>query len=198
MFLEKAGCSFADSERIGISLDGGIDGSKVHMTGHSIDKIYKNGVLVDEVVDHNLVVNSFLNLVMCLMKNQSNYSGIQYWAIGEGSASWDGKDKEPPTPSITDNRLTKEIGRVPITPTEIVFLNSDYDVVSVPTNIIQITHLFGTSDCNGEWREFGIFGGNATTSANSGIMVNKRHHKVINKTSDMTVERIMRFTLSLV
>ena len=45
----------------------------VHMTGEIIDKIYKNGVLVDTIVGHNLVVNSFLKLVMLLIKNQNNY-----------------------------------------------------------------------------------------------------------------------------
>ena len=44
--------------------------SKVKMTGECIDRIYKNGVLVDEIVGHNLVVSSFLNLVMCLLKRQ--------------------------------------------------------------------------------------------------------------------------------
>lgn len=195
MYLENAGCGFRDSEKMAISMMNA-DDTRLHMTGQSIDRIFKNGVLVEEIVDHNLVVNSFLNLVMCLVKQQSGYKGIQYWAVGKGSASWDGA--EPPAPAITDTRLTSEIGRVPIAASEIVFLNSNYEVVNTPTNIIQISHIFGTADCNGEWREFGIFGGNGTTAANSGIMINKRHHKVINKSSDMTVERIMRFTLNLV
>ena len=68
----------------------------------------------------------------------------------------------------------------------------------IPTNILQIKHTFGVNDCNGTWREFGIFGGNATTTANSGLLINKRHHAVITKTDEMTIERTMRFTLSLV
>lgn len=185
-----------DCEQMALRL-ASADPSNVHMTGQSIDRIFKNGVLVDEIVDHNLVVNSFLNLVMCLLKKQSGYSGIQYWAIGQGSTSWDSLS-DPPTPAVTDTRLTSEIGRVPIAASEIAFLNASYNVVTTPSNIIQITHTFGTADCNGAWREFGIFGGNATAALNSGIMINKRNHKVINKTSEMTVERIMRFTLSLV
>ena len=183
-----------DNEVLALKLSSG-DLSGVHMTGQSIDRIYKNGVLVDEIVGHNLVVNSFLNLVMCLLKQQNGYFGIQYWAVGSGASSW---DSVMPTPEITASRLTAEIGRVPISTSELVFLNTNYEVVSTPTNILQISHTFGANDCNGTWREFGIFGGNATEVLNSGIMINKRHHAVITKTEEMIIERIMRFTLSLV
>lgn len=170
------------------------DPTKVYMTGHIEDKIFKNGVLVETRVGHNLIVNSFLKLVMCLIKRQSGYSGIQYWAVGSGDASW---DSSIPTPDENATRLTKELGRVTIQPSEISFLDTSYNVVSTPTNIIQIKHTFGVNDCNGVWREFGIFGGNATASANSGIMINKRHHAVLTKTEEMVVERTMRFTINL-
>lgn len=169
--------------------------SDIHMTGQSIDRIYKKGVLVEERVGHNLVVNSFLNLVMCLLKQESGYSGLQYWAVGSGNSSW---DDNTPTPEIDATRLTSEIGRVPISINDLRFLDSNYNEVSNPTNILQISHTFGINDCNGTWREFGIFGGNATEILNSGIMINKRHHAVINKTDEMTIDRIMRFTLNLV
>lgn len=172
------------------------DCHNVHMTGQIIDRIYdKDGNLVQEIIGHNLVVNSFLNLVMCLLKQHGGYSGIQYWAIGSGASSW---DSVTPTPEIGATRLTSEIGRVPISANNIKFLNSNFEEVSTPTNIIQISHTFGADDCNGVWREFAIFGGNATSALNSGIMINKRHHSIITKTRDMSVERIMRFTLNLV
>lgn len=170
------------------------DLSSVHMTGQITDRIFKNGVLVEEIVGHNLVVNSFLNLIMYLLKHQSGYSGIQYWAIGSGAESW---DSSIPTPDINATTLTAELGRVPISADEITFLDPDFNEVSTPTNILQIKHTFGSSECNGVWREFGIFGGNATESLNSGILINKRHHAIITKTEDMTVERTMRFTLNL-
>ena len=171
------------------------EGHQVHMTGEIIDHIYYADGHVEERVGHNLVVNSFLNLVMCLLKQQSGYKGIQYWAVGSGASSW---DSSLPNPDISATKLTSELGRVPIAASEIQFLNSNYNVVTTPTNILQISHTFGPTDCNGVWREFGIFGGNATTAANSGIMINKRHHAVITKTEEMTIERIMRFTLNLV
>lgn len=190
---ENAKTMGVDTDNIALALASG-DDHAIKMTGQITDRIFKNGVLVEERVGHNLVVNTALNLIMALLKRQSGYSGIQYWAVGSGASSW---DSGLPSPTAGDTRLTAEIGRVAIDPSEIVFLNGNLQVSSTPTNIIQITHTFGVNDCNGKWREFGIFGGNATASANSGIMINKRNHEVITKTSEMTVERVMRFTLSL-
>lgn len=194
MRRENVVMSHQDTEKLSAKMLAG-DLSGVHMTGHCIDRIYKKGVLVDEIIGHNLVVSSFTNLVMCLLKQQEGYSGIQYWAVGSGATSW---DSSMPEPTLSEAKLTAEIGRVPISKSKIVFLDSNYNVVSTPTNIIQVSHTFGYSDCNGAWREFGIFGGNATVNANSGIMINKRHHALITKTDEMQVERVMRFTLSLV
>ncbi len=193
MFSENVSMNKQDAETLAMKLQSG-DLSGVHMTGEITDRIFKNGKLVEERHGHNLVVNSFLRLVMCLLKKQASYTGIQYWAVGSGNASW---DSNMPTPDINATRLTAEIGRVAIPANEITFLDSNYEETTTPTNIIQVRHLFGTSDCNGTWREFGLFGGNATGNANSGIMINKRHHAVLTKTSEMTVERTMRFTLSL-
>jgi hypothetical protein len=193
MFNEKTNTMCKDIDNITLALTSG-DIHSVRMIGEITDRIFKNGVFVEERKGHNLVVNSVLKLIMCLLKNQSGYSGIQYWAVGSGASSW---DSSMPSPDVNATRLTAEIGRVAIPSSEIVFLDSNNNVSSTPTNIIQITHTFGTADCNGVWREFGIFGGNATATANSGLMINKRHHAVITKTSEMTVERVMRFTLSL-
>ena len=194
MFRETVTMDKHDNEVLAMKLQNG-DLSGVKMTGEITDRIFKNGVLVDERHGHNLVVNSFLRLVMCLLKKQSGYTGIQYWAVGSGAASW---DSNMPTPDINATQLTAELGRVAIPASEIVFLDSNYDETATPTNIIQVKHVFGTADCNGVWREFGLFGGNATSNANSGILINKRHLAVITKTNEMTVERTMRFTLSLV
>lgn len=194
MFNENTNFKQEDSEMVNLQSKA-VEDHNVHMTGEIIDRIHYADGHVEERVGHNLVVNSFLNLVMCLLKQQSGYKGIQYWAVGSGASSW---DSSMPNPDIKSTKLTAELGRVAIGAGEIKFLNSDYNEVSTPTNILQISHTFGPSDCNGVWREFGIFGGNATTAKDSGIMINKRHHAVITKTEEMTIERIMRFTLNLV
>lgn len=194
MFKDSGNFGQKDSEHMNMKTLN-LDGHNVHMTGEIIDRIHYADGHIEERVGHNLVVNNFLNLVMSLLKGQAGYKGIQYWAVGSGASSWNGS---MPNPDINSTKLTAELGRVAIGAGEIKFLNSDYNEVSTPTNILQISHTFGPSDCNGVWREFGIFGGNATTAKDSGIMINKRHHAVITKTEEMTIERIMRFTLNLV
>lgn len=168
----------------------------VHMIGHITDKItYKDG-RVEVIEGHNLVVNSFLKLIMSLLKGNNQNSGAKYWAVGSGSSSW---DNTPIDPKITETKLTAEIGRKAISSSDISFLDEKFNVVSTPTNILQIVVKFNESECNGSWREFGIFGGeSATSTKNSGIMINKRHHALLTKTNEMVVERTMRFTLNLV
>lgn len=194
MLKESSKLNQKDQERIGLQLLSS-DLKDVKMIGETIDTIHYADGRVEIIHGHNLVVSTFLNLVMCLLKGQGGYSGIQYWAVGSGLDSW---DASIPNPDISANKLTTELGRVPISAGDIKFLDNMFNETETPTNIIQITHVFGVSDCNGIWREFGIFGGNATSTANSGIMINKRHHAIITKTNEMVVERVMRFIISLV
>lgn len=186
-------CFGTDTQSMSIDIKS-TDIHNVSMTGEIVDEIYKDGKLVDTVVGHNLVVNSFLKLVMALFANTDGYTGIGYWAVGSGEDSW---DDNLPSPEENASRLTNEIGRVPIDKSEIKFLLEDDTGSQTPTNIIQIKHTFDINDCNGPWREFGIFGGNATSEPNTGIMVNKRHHAVTYKTDEMVVTRTMKFTLTL-
>lgn len=194
-FNDKTATGAIDTDGMGIQTVGD-DYLKVQMTGHITDRVFDlKGNLIEERVGHNLVVNSMVPLIMSLFKKQANYSGLSYWAVGSGATAW---DTTLPNPTMTEVKLTNEIGRVAITPAEMVYLTPTYEVSATPTNSIQISHTFGANDCNGIWREFGIFGGTANNTANSGVMVNKRHHKVITKTEEMVVERVMRFTITLV
>lgn len=194
MFVDGFNGNLKDAEHMNLGTFSG-DAHNVHMTGDIIDRIHYGDGHVEERVGHNLVVNSFLSLVMSLLKGQNGYGGVKYWAVGSGASSW---DANMPNPESSATRLTSELGRKAITANDIKFLDADFNESPSPTNILQITVTFDSSDCNGVWREFGIFGGNASSSLNSGFMINKRHHAVITKTEEMTIERIMRFTLSLV
>lgn len=179
-----------------------IENSSICMKGKIIDKIYDTkGNLLEVREGENLVVTSFLDLVACLLKNEDGYKGIKYWAIGRGDDSWD--TDGTPSPTLGDKALmwngnSTEIGRVEIADDEITFLNDDFSTATGITHILQIKHTFAETDFpNTNWREFGIFGGDATEAQDSGIMINHRTHAVLAKTDEMIVERIMRFTLSL-
>lgn len=170
------------------------DNVNVSLVGNRIvDKIlYASGK--EEVIerDCNLVVNSILPLIMGCLKG--SLQGIQYWAVGSGAESW---DSSTPEPSLTETTLTKELGRKVIPSSGISFVTpGTYEPSSSPTTCLKVVATFDESECNGDWREFGIFGGNATTTKDSGYMLDKKHHDILTKTENMKVERTIYFTIS--
>lgn len=134
---------------------------------------------------HNLVVNTVLPLIMGMLRG--DLQGIQYWAIGSGSPSW---DTTPINPLVTESTLTNEIGRKVIPTSNILFVDPvTFEESDTPTSCVRIFCSFYEDECNGSWREFGIFGGNATAEKNSGYMIDKKHHSVITKTQDLQIDR---------
>lgn len=119
--------------------------------------------------------------------------GATYWAVGSGEEAWDTSSHDP---QPSDTRLANEIGRKEIPKSAIKFLDEFGSETSAITNTIQITLTFGVEELNGVWREFAIVGGNATSSANTGILINHKVHGVINKTNTMEIERQMKFTFN--
>lgn len=166
------------------------------MDGVYKDKItYSDGRVVETEWSHNLIVSSALSLITSLLANQSDTKGIQYWAVGSGLQSW---DNAMPNPNSSAKTLTTELGRKKLDETNIRFIDSEGNTSDEPTNKIEVSCFFEENDCNGTWREFGIFGGNATADANTGTLIDKKHHQLITKTNEMTIERTIVFTLSLV
>ena len=124
------------------------------------------------------------------------------WAIGSGASSWDSRwdSNLPPSTDVSATRLVNEIGRLPLSISGSDSYMTYVDQEGVPTdeltNRLLVTRRFGRNDVNGEWREFALFGGNASETRGSGIMINHRIHRVITKTSDLTVERNIIFTFN--
>lgn len=140
----------------------------------------------------NTVVNDCSKLIACLMKGQSGYSGIKYWAVGSGNPNM--SNTNPDTPSVTDTKLQAETFRKAIDPANIVFLDGSNNVSATPTNKLQISITFLENEANGELREFGLFGGDATSNKDTGIMINRKIHPLIYKTSGMRLDRVIRIS----
>ena len=153
---------------------------------------YANGD-VEVVKGENLIVDGLLRLVTTLLGVKSGYTGLKYWAVGQGNSSWDTSTPEALT---TDTELTNEIGRKQISASDMTWVTSNGSDSSTPTNRLKVRVTFGANECVGTWREFGLFGGNATDSRNSGIMINQKNHSVITKTNEMEIEREIIFTFS--
>lgn len=141
----------------------------------------------------NLIVNDIGKLIACLFKKQDDYTGLSYWAIGSGQDAWDGKDVNA---TVLDSRLEAEHYRKEIPKENIQFLDEFGEPTEEITNRIGITLTFATNEANGKWREFSIFGGNATESPNTGLMINHKIHKILTKDESMTIERQIRFTFN--
>ena len=162
--------------------------------GMYYDIIKRNGKIEITPCRHNLVVTSVTKLISALLGGKIS-SGIKYWAVGSGDDSW---DTNPADPQLSEVRLTNEIGRKVITADDIEFYDSNNNPSPTPTNRLHIHATFGEDECNGKWREFGLFGGDdASVVVNSGIMVDKKHHDVITKTSDTIIERHIVLTFNL-
>ena len=152
---------------------------------------YADGTVETTEWTNNVIVNDINKAIAYALAQKG---GATYWAIGQGLDTWD--NDNPPSPSATDTSLVSEIGRKAISGSNIKFLTSEGVESSSPTNIIQITLTFNSSDCNGNWREFAIVGGDATSDINTGILINHKTHKLISKDSTMEIERQMRFTFN--
>lgn len=150
----------------------------------------KTGELIEERVYNNLVVDACSTLIAGLMKGV--LSGVQYFAVGSGSSSWN--NASLPSPAAGDTKLLNETYRKAITANDIKFIDANNAESATPTNRLQISVTFEESEANGELRELGLFGGNASSTKNSGYMLNRKIHSLIYKTSGMKLERIIRFT----
>ena len=142
---------------------------------------------------HNLIVNDIGKLIASLFKKESGYTGLSYWAIGSGQDAW---DTSTANPTVNDTKLETEIFRKEIQKSDIKFIDGEGREQGSPTNRIAVTVTFSTTEANGKWREFGIYGGNATATKDSGLMINHKIHKILTKDETMTIERQIRFTFN--
>jgi hypothetical protein len=145
-------------------------------------------------VGHNLVVDACSKLIASLLKGQSGYGGLKYWEVGSGQSSW--VDSAPPTPVSGDVGLNNPLYRKAIQATDMSFIDANSVVVTGPTNRIQVVVTFGSTEANGYLREFGLFGGDSTCTSTlgTGIMINRKTHGVIYKTSGISLTRTLRLT----
>lgn len=132
----------------------------------------------------NLIVEGFGRIVAGLLKGEPGHSGLTHWAIGQGdfptdpqTSPWDvlsvGDRQALAVPTLT--QLFSESARSPV---GIDFLDALDNVTTSITNRLEIRAAFDQT-ISGFFREFGIFGGDATPTLNSGIMMDIKLHSVV-------------------
>ncbi len=165
-------------------------------TGYIVDKItnVKTGT-IQIITGYNIVVDECSRLIAALLKEEEGINGIQYWAVGEGNSDWDDLNWEEnaPEPSNEANQLLNEQARKPHD--SISFIDAVEEETGDITNRLLIQVTFSEGEANYSLREFGLFGGDASSDTNSGIMINHYYHPVITKTEEMILERNLILTL---
>lgn len=130
----------------------------------------------------------------------AGYTGISYLACGEGSVSWDSASptQDPNKPDLHAETFRKAVGAADMAfldESEIGDAAGPVTVVSTPSRVIRVQVTLDYAEANGPLREFALFGGNATATADSGHIFNWVVHGLINKDSSMRIARTIRIIL---
>lgn len=139
----------------------------------------------------NQIQNPFSDMLTALCKGEAGFSRIGYLAVGEGLVSWD--SSTPPQP-YAQTTLEDEYFRKAIPAGDIIFIDplTNLPTGGTPSSKIEISSLITTTEAVGTMREFGLFGGEATATFDSGQMVNWIIHDRIDKDTSFEIERIVR------
>lgn len=143
--------------------------------------------------EENCVCIGLKTLTCGLMAQEASYLGNFWIANGTGDVSWDGN---LPTALSTTTQLVAEAARKVVT--SIVYLDSGDNVVATPTKTIKFTTTFLNAESIGDIREFGLFGGDATASSNTGLLTDYKTHVKIVKDGSHTLMRELKFDMTTV
>lgn len=139
----------------------------------------------------NTIVDSAWPLIAGLLKNDPALSGILFWAVGAGDPAWDGAHISA---SAAATRLQNEIDRQALPAAAIDYLNEEGRPARVPTTRLEIRSTFSWPESR-TVREFGLFGGDATDTRDSGRLVNYVIHPSLDLAAGSQLTRRLHFTL---
>lgn len=142
----------------------------------------------------NLITEPITRLLAGLMKNEPTFpNGIAFHAVGSGLVSW---DTALPAPTFAQTQLVTEIFRK--APDSISYLDGGGLPTLTITNKIRVKTTFDFLDgpgLNGNFiREQGLFGGDATSTLNSGKLIDAINHVKIFK--DATIRLVRQIELT--
>ncbi|AEO93450.1 gp190 [Bacillus phage G] len=155
----------------------------------------QGGELLEQIEFKNLIVNTASTLMAQRLapgyeqnKNTGTFiaDGLQYLAVGTivdpdnpGNFNY----MSPPPATVEQTKLEKELFRKEFT--SWTFLDpSGNSTGNNPTNILRLATTFMENEAVGPLVEMGLFGGNATATADTGYMFNYKTFAVWNKPSD--------------
>ncbi len=138
-----------------------------------------------------MLTNQFYAYLAALVKGEPG-TGSLYIAVGSGDTGW---DSNPPAYQRDTQQLTHEIARKSVDLENIQFLDTDGNTVARPTSELRIITSFPAGEGTGTIRECGLFGG-AGSQTGSGRLLSYFTHPRIDKSTDMSLERSLRLSLT--
>ena len=155
--------------------------------------IYKDGSkkVTTGTIKPNQIQNTFSTLLASLCKAESGYGALTYMAIGSGQVSW---DSSTPSQPYATTELETEYFRKAIDPADMIYIDpvTNISTGGTPSSKIEIAVTLESADAIGTMREFGLFGGTATTTLDSGELVNWVVHNKVDKDTSVELQRIVR------
>lgn len=167
----------------------------------SSEIVMPKGLYQDRLISHkgkaidfgrrsNIIVDRCRFLLAAFMKGDTS-SGIQSLKVGKGLDTWD--SNPPAQPVRTTEFLTDTSPMdIPITASQIEYLDAAGNITAGPTHSLRITIILGPGTppiASGETsyplREFGLFG----RFGSEEYMIDYARHPVIHKQADDTLER---------
>ena len=144
-------------------------------------------------VRYNTKMDNVAILIAALMANEAGIGGILQHAQGIGDTVW----VTPTIPAVNtaDTTLLSEAGRK--APTSIVFLDGADLPTLTPTAKILVSTTYVEADLVGVTiREQALFGGDATTAVDTGIIINVIRHDPLFKSGAAILTRNIKITFS--
>jgi hypothetical protein len=142
----------------------------------------------------NAITYGAWTVVTALLRNDPNLRGLLFCAVGSGDVAW---DRAPPSSgaSAGRTRLRAEVDRRALAESDFVYLDPRGNAARGPTDRLEVTARFAWPQGSKVLREFGLFGGDATATVNTGYLMNYVMHPVISLAAGQTLTRRVRFTL---
>jgi len=173
----------------------------VYKSLNGFDKIEKRDWQKNQIQDSavNLIVPQLFGMYTSVL---SGFNPVNYFALGAGNSSWDADPNNVNKP-YDQTTLTNEVG---ITNSRIAIDDSFFTLLDVstgnalnpqaPSSKIRLNVTIDANEGIGDLREFGLFG-NATSTVDSGIMLNWITHPLIEKDNQLVINReiVLDFTV---
>lgn len=144
--------------------------------------------------EYQAIVSDTLRVLLAaLLAEEAGYGGVLYLAVGAGNPTWDTTGTPQPDPD--QDTLLDELAREAVT---VVYLDESGAEVAGPTRFLKISATFDIGEANGTWREEALFGGTATSSPDSGLVVGLKNFPALEKPAggeDFAITRTWKLTL---